>query len=98
MSTLGILLPIALLLPLANPAENGDGQAMPRTRNLRSLSFGRTLRRLEKRGCDPTDGCQTTVCETDTGPCCCKPNFTCQISNSGTKSCSCSGQPSDCPV
>uniref|UniRef100_A0A0C9SEP0 Ctr_42_T conopeptide n=1 Tax=Conus tribblei TaxID=101761 RepID=A0A0C9SEP0_CONTD len=87
MSTLGTLLLIALLLPLVNPADNGDGQAKPRTRNLRSLGLGRTPRRLDKRGCDPTDGCQTVVCDTSTGPCCCPSGYKCQTQLSGTTAC-----------
>nr|DAZ86860.1 TPA_inf: conotoxin precursor Q [Conus judaeus] len=78
MSTLGMLLLIALLLPLTNPADTEDGQAKPRSRKLRSLDFERTSMRLDKRNCDPTDGCQTTVCETDTGPCCCQHDYNCQ--------------------
>nr|WEQ50265.1 conotoxin DGF M19.1 [Conus magus] len=78
MSTLGMLLLIALLLPLANPADTGDGQAKPRTWNLRSLDFGRTSRKPDPENCDPTEGCKTVVCETDNGKCCCKPGYECE--------------------
>nr|UMA82586.1 conotoxin precursor Q [Conus ebraeus] len=78
MSTLGMLLLIALLLPLINPADTEDGQAKPRSRKFRSLDFGSTSMRLDKRGCDPTDGCQTTVCNTEGGPCCCQSGYNCQ--------------------